>query len=345
MDRLRIGIVGANFGRHIAEVELASSPAAALFEVVAVCDQDRGRAEAVAGAAGVTACTDLADLLSDPSVDVVGLFTGPAGRAELVRRCVRAGRHVITTKPAELDPVALLEVMTEARDLGRVVHFNSPSPVPTPDLALIEQWRAEHDLGRPVGARADTWCRIKERADGGWYDDPVSCPVAPILRIGIYAINDLVHVLGEPEEVQVLSSHLVTGRPTPDNAQLGIRFRGGALACVFASFCVGDGQQYRNSLVLNFEGGTVYRDVGPSDAGVRGRLALVLPGGQASPSVVRAEVKAVSGDYQWEVFHRAVLGEEVGEQVSPEQVATGIRVISAMALAERSGGVAKVGPA
>jgi predicted dehydrogenase len=337
MNRIKIGIVGLNFGRHIVS-QLQTEPGSALFEIAAMCDLDVTKASALAGPLSAKVYSDLDELLADDSIPAIGLFTGPAGRADLVRKIVRAGKDVMTTKPFEVDSQKGLAVLKEARELGRVVHLNSPSPLAPPDLKQIEQWRDELQLGRPIGCRIDTWATYREQADGGWYDDPEKCPVAPIFRLGIYLINDLIRLLGKPEAVQVLHSRVFTGRPTPDNAQLGIRFKNGSLANVFASFCIDDDQYYSNAMTLNFENGTIYRNIGrrifnhdPEAV----ELSVIV----AKPErrVERATVSESSGGYQWEAFHRAINGEKLEGEISPEEIVAGLKVIEAMSRAEKSG--------
>ncbi|MGB2976078.1 MAG: HEAT repeat domain-containing protein, partial [Phycisphaerae bacterium] len=275
-SRLRIGIVGLNFGRHIL-AQLRSGPAAGRFDVAAVCDLDAEKVRQYAGETGARACRDYAELLADPTIPAVGLFTPPAGRAELIRQALRAGKHVMTTKPFEVDVEAAAAILAEARAAGRIIHLNSPAPTLSPDLAQIRAWQSEYDLGRPVGCRAEVWADYRERADGTWYDDPRRCPVAPIFRLGIYLIHDVLLFFGAPQSVQVMHARVRTGRPTSDNAQLALRFRDGGLANIYASFCVGDGDSYRNGLTLNFERGTIYRNSGPQRAeGCAAELALVM---------------------------------------------------------------------
>jgi predicted dehydrogenase len=334
-SRLPVGIVGLNFGRHIID-QLVAGDGAPWLRVAAVCDLDAAKASAMAAkiGGGALAFDDLQKLIDAPGIPAIGLFTGPAGRAALIRRVIRAGKDVITTKPFETDPDAALAVLREARELGRVVHLNSPSPLPAPDIAQIERWRAAYNLGAPVGARADIWASYRETADGTWYDDPARCPAAPIFRLGIYLINDLVRLLGPVADAHVMQTRLFTGRPTPDNAQLSLRFENGALGCVFASFCVEDGDYYRNGLTLNFENGTIYRNLGPARAdGNKSELSLVQIRDGARQVVARAEVAGASGSYQWEAFVRAVRREPFAGSESPatpEQIAAGLRVIQMM---------------
>ena len=326
---LPIGIVGLNFGRHILD-QLVRDNVKTHLRLAAVCDMDAPKAADYATRFGVKAFTSLDDLIADPAIPAIGLFTGPVGRSALIRKIIRAGTDVITTKPFETDPDAALEVLREARSLGRVVHLNSPGPVPPDDIAQILSWVSEYKLGVPVGARADVWASYREQADGTWYDDPQKCPVAPIFRLGIYLINDLVQLFGPVRDVQVLQSRLFTGRPTADNGQLNLLFENGALGNIFASFCVNDGDHYRNTLTLNFENGTIYRNAGPDRTGNLSELSLVMSRDNQRTVVARTTVAGTSGSYNWEAFARAVRGEKLANETTPEQVAAGIRIIQAM---------------
>jgi predicted dehydrogenase len=266
-------------------------------------------------------------------------MTGPFGRAELIRRAVQAGKHVMTTKPIEVDPDAALKVLNFAQSRGCVVHLNSPTPLPSPDIQQIQRWRDDLALGRPVAARADIWASYREAADGSWYDDPVKCPVAPIFRLGIYLINDLIRLIGKPVAVSVMSSRLLTGRPTSDNAQLSLQFENGAVANIFASFCVNDAQWWRSSLTLNFENGTVYRNVGPCESPEprwNPELAVVV-NRNGSPETRRTIACGSNEDYQWQSFYRAITGDSLPGAITSEQTVMALRVIRAMALAEISG--------
>lgn len=339
-SKIPIAIVGLNFGRKIIQKELIEGKGAGYFEVAGLCDLDPGRLQEASARFGLTTFADLETLLAAPSIPAIGLYTGPFGRAELLRKIIRAGKHVMTTKPFELDPDSALSVLQEARERKCVIHLNSPAPQPAPDIEQILQWHASYNLGRPVGCRADVWVSYAEKPDGTWLDDPERCPVAPLFRLGIYLINDLIHLFGSVDEVHVFSSRLLTQRPTPDTAQLALKFRNGALANIFATFCVEDGDVYKNSLVLNFQNGTVYRNCGPQSA-----ISLTYKGSELSlvkvqngQRVIAAEAKAESSvNYRWDLFSRAIRGETIEGEITPEQTVEGVRVIRAMAEAHRTG--------
>lgn len=340
-ERVRMGVAGLRFGGSMLKRELVPGGRGAEdIELAAVCDLEEGLARSVAQETAVRACFDLEDLLSDPDIEAVGLFTPPHGRAELVRRCIRAGKHVMTTKPFEMDPDAALDVLREAGRLGMVVHANSPSPLPHGVLAKVDEWREKYSLGAPVSARMWTGkSRHREEADGRWLDDPDLCPVAPVLRVGIYLLNDLAHLFGDADSVNAMETRLFTGRPTADTAQVGVLFKNKALANVQVSFCLSDGH-VAPGWILVFENGSVFCNVQPSerphDWGWRSfplALARHLPSGE----VVVERAEAEGARYQWGNFRRAVRGEELPGSITPEEFVRGVRILAAAARAAKSG--------
>lgn len=338
---LSIAVVGLGFGRWILK-QLVSPELKPFFRLAAVCDLDAAKAAQYAAEYGVPA-RSLDDLLADAEVPVLGLFTGPAGRAGLLRKIIRAGKDVMTTKPFERDADEGRAVLEEAISLGRIIHLNSPSPLLPPDVAQIRAWQEVHRLGAPVAAQVSTWVSYREKPDGTWLDDPELCPVAPIFRLGIYALNDIVSLFGPADEVYVMSSRLFTERPTADHAQLAVRFKSGALVTVMASFCINDGAHYRNSMTLNFVDGTVYRNVGAdAKAGSLATLEVVGVREEKSQVLERLQVDGTSGAYQWESFYRAVATRTLTPADFPERVATALRVIEAMAESAKTGLPVKV---
>jgi predicted dehydrogenase len=338
MKPLRIGIVGLNFGRHILD-ELQQPPASDYFRIGAVCDLDNKKAHEFAAKLGVEACADLDQLLADPKIPVIGLYTGPVGRAGLLRKIIRARRDVMTTKPFELDPVAARAVLEEAAAQGRVIFLNSPPPRTTKWMEQVFAWQKEFDLGRPISAHGEALASRVEAADGSWYDDPERCSAAPIFRIGVYLINDLVRLFGAVEGVQVLGSRVLTARPTLDNANLNLRFRNGAVGSIHANFCVDDGQYYANSLVLHYERGTIHRNVrfmpyGTANLG--SRLQLVALTGERRTTTRESDLVDNGSDYQWDVLYDTI----THRRVTPapiDDIVHGVEVLAAMKRAEKSG--------
>lgn len=329
---LPIGVVGLNFGRHILP-HLQDPAIARLFQLAAVCDLDASRRREWATRYLVPEYESLDDLLKEPGIPVIGLFTPPRGRAELLRKIIRAGKDVMTTKPFELDAIAARDVLEEATSLGRIIHLNSPAPRPTETRRQIREWETRYQLGRPVFCRGEATADYREDADGSWYDDPVLCPVAPIFRIGIYLINELTGLFGDVVSTQVISTRIRTGRPTPDNAQLSLEFANGAIGSIFASFCVGNGQFHANSLLLHYERGTIQYNLDPTgfgQANKSSRLRLIAtPPDKEQILIEEWNGPGCLGDYQWDAFHDAICARDTGSMPIGE-IILGIHVINAM---------------
>jgi predicted dehydrogenase len=339
MNVIPLAIAGLRFGRHVIQ-RIATGEGRHHVRVAAVCDLDGSLAARTGAELGVPAFASLDDLLADPAIPGIGLFTPPAGRSALVRRCLAAGKHVMTTKPFDLDSHAAAEVLAEARRLGRVVHLNSPSPSPA-DLAQIQEWIHEHDLGQPVAARAEMLTSAREEADGSWYDDPLRCPLAPVFRLGIYLINDLLTLFGPAAQVFAQGERLRTGRPTPDQGQISLRFRNGGLGSIYATYCCDDGDRYLSGLLLHCERGTIYRNLAPdltwqSGPFFRARLDLVMGNQHGRRHVATRHIDRVSGEYEWAAFATACREGRPLDEATCNIVVEGIRVVEAMGRSEQS---------
>ena len=333
MDRrLSLVVVGLSFGRHLLEW-MKAAPGAERFKLAGVSDLRADVLAEMAAKHGVKAYASLDEVLADRSIEVVGLFTPPTGRAKLLRKILRAGKDVMTTKPFELDSAEADDVLREAQRLGRVVHLNSPSPEPSADLAEIEAWAKEFDLGRLVSARGEVWISYNEKADGSWLDDPLLCPGGAMMRLGIYLINDIVHLAGPIGEIHLTGSRVRTGRPTLDNALLTMSGAGGCVASVYASFCVDDGDKYANGLSLNYERGSIYRNIGATERPAKAdssRLSLVMREGDVRRVVAEKTFEECSGNYQWGNLYRAVGGKESITEGYREKIVEGVRVLEGM---------------
>jgi predicted dehydrogenase len=334
---LNIGIVGLNFGRHIID-ELQKKPASDYFKVGAVCDMNEAKAREFGDRLKVKAYTHLDQLLADPVISVVGLYTGPVKRAELLRKIIHAGKDVMTTKPFELDPVAARAVLEEAVALKRVIYLNSPSPLPAEWIQQVQVWHKKHDLGRAISCHSEAYCSYREKEDGSWYDNPELCPAAPVFRLGIYLINDLVRLFGGVGQVQVTISRIFTGRPTADNANLSLLFKNGSVGSIHANFCVDDGQYYANSFILHYERGTIYRNIRLTDYGaanVGSRMQLVAKTGERQNVLEECEISSMGDGYQWDVLHATLTGGK-SVPIPIDDVVHGVQVIDAMRRAEVS---------
>lgn len=342
MSTYNLALVGLNFGVHLLKEFLPGGKAFPFFHLAAVCDLNEALARRYGEEQSVPWTTSLDALLGDDSIQVIGLFTSPVGRAALVDKITAAGKHVMTTKPFDTDPEAAF-VLDAARSRGCAVMMNSPQPTAArADLQIIQQWRREFSLGDPVAAHCETWASYRESADGTWFDDPAKCPVAPLFRLSIYALNDLLALFGKVDSVSVMAKRLFTGRPTPDNASALLGMETGMLASLFASFCIDDTDFYQDSMVIHFEHGTIYKNGMRAVRGIPEQPAeetvldlIFSKGGQRR--IMQNRVKATTGNYPWAFLHQAISSGDLSCLPNSAQIAEALRVIAALKQAEISG--------
>lgn len=92
----RLGVIGLGEGRSI----LHAATHNPRYEVAAVCDLDAVRCQERCQEFGLTRWTlRYEDLLADPSIDIIAIYTPDPLHADHVIAALRAGKHVICTKP------------------------------------------------------------------------------------------------------------------------------------------------------------------------------------------------------------------------------------------------------
>src|SRR5687767_14993964 len=96
-EKLRIAVVGAGYcGPNLAR-NFSTSPD---WELVAICDLDRERAEKVASQVGhVSVITDLDELLAAEDLDAIAIATPARTHYGIAMRALAAGKHVVVEKP------------------------------------------------------------------------------------------------------------------------------------------------------------------------------------------------------------------------------------------------------
>lgn len=126
MKKLGLGVLGLGEGRSIISAARQSD----LWEVARLCDlnESLGRERCHEFNLEASCYTpDIDAMLADPAVDVVGIYTPDHLHAEHVVRALRAGKHVICTKPFLDDLSKAPEVLAAQRASGRQVMVGQSS--------------------------------------------------------------------------------------------------------------------------------------------------------------------------------------------------------------------------
>lgn len=111
-QKLGLGVLGLGEGRSIISAGLQSD----LWNVIQICDLNQDLCRARSNEFGLPHYTTSYDMmLADPAIDVIGIYTPDHLHAEHTIRALRAGKHVICTKP-------FLDNLERAREVLDAVH-------------------------------------------------------------------------------------------------------------------------------------------------------------------------------------------------------------------------------
>jgi UDP-N-acetyl-2-amino-2-deoxyglucuronate dehydrogenase len=234
-DRPKFALVGAGvIGKHHGMVmtQLADQ-----LELVAVADVDLPRAEALAAERGGRAYASLADALANEDVDVVTVAT-PTGLHGIVAiEALKAGKHVVIEKPAEVTVEKTDEIIAAQREAGRLVSVISQhrfDPATEVLLESIEQGR----LGRLTsGVAAIDWWRSQDYYDSGdWRGTWELDGGGAMMNQGVHTVDLLIAAMGRPVEVFAYTGAVAHERiETEDVAAVVVRFESGALGVIHAT--------------------------------------------------------------------------------------------------------------
>ena len=163
MKTLGLGVIGLGEGSSIISAGLSSER----WDVVALCDLNEELCRERCAQFGLTKyTTSMDEVLANEAVDVVGIYTPDHLHAEHVIRALRAGKHVVCTKPFLDNLTHAREVLDVSRHSDRLVMVGQSSRFfapfirgqrPRPDVtegivtvALMQAMEESTLVGRPV---------------------------------------------------------------------------------------------------------------------------------------------------------------------------------------------------
>lgn len=124
MRKFGLGVLGLGEGRSIISAGVDSE----MWDVARVCDVNEALCRERCTEFGLTRYTTSYDeMLADPSVDVVGIYTPDHLHAEHTIKALQAGKHVICTKPFLDNLSRAQEVLAAQRRSGRQVMVGQSS--------------------------------------------------------------------------------------------------------------------------------------------------------------------------------------------------------------------------
>jgi UDP-N-acetylglucosamine 3-dehydrogenase len=269
---IRVGVVGC--GTIARRVHIPGLQAAGA-ELTAFTSRTRASAEEAARECGGGTVLDTwSELVVRSDVDLVDVCTPNALHADIAVAAAEAGKHVLVEKPMARTVAEADRMIAAARASGVALvpaqnsRFLAPfvamrEAVARGDVGEVRAVRCAWGHGGPEGwASGAKWFRQREASGGG-----------ALIDLGVHAADLLRSVLGdELVEVAAMTSPGATG-DVEDLAQVVMRFAGGAIGTLQASWAVADGND--NQLTIQGTRGTLHLDH---------RSLPILSTGQGAPT-------------------------------------------------------------
>ncbi|MCH2149051.1 MAG: Gfo/Idh/MocA family oxidoreductase [Phycisphaerales bacterium] len=201
----RVGVIGAGGIAEVHSIAIQESGGT----VVAICDAQAEKAQALADRFDAVACADVDALLAMDDVESVVVAVPNCLHSSMAVKALEAGKHVLLEKPmatsvAECD--AVLNAMSGAPGLVQMGFVCRCAATTLSAMEVIESGR----LGRIYHAKATMYRRRGIPGLGRWFTTKSESGGGVLIDLGPHLIDLLLHLTGRPSIVSVdchTSSH------------------------------------------------------------------------------------------------------------------------------------------
>ncbi len=170
-------------------------------------------------------------------MDVVIVATPTGAHAEVAIEALRAGKHAVIEKPAEVTLAKTDEIISAQRAAGTLVTVISQHRFDR-SVEITLEAIANGELGRVTsGIASIDWWRGQSYYDSGdWRGTWALDGGGALMNQGVHTVDLLVAALGEPVEVFAYTDTLAHERIETEDVAVGVvRFASGALGVLHGS--------------------------------------------------------------------------------------------------------------
>lgn len=317
---VRAAIIGAgNMGRTH-----AAAYAAVGATVVAVCDVDRARADAVAREVGAAVFTSVDEMLEAERPAVVSICTPPAFHLDPALAVARRGIPFLCEKPLADALPAAEEIARAAREGGAPAMVGYCHRFHEPVLQIKDVLDAG-EIGEPVLFR-NRFAYHFAGVENTWFADRAISGGGTVMDTSVHSLDLYRFLIGDITHVAARLSTVTPGLGVEDNSVLLVDGPRGVPGIVEASWTTPVGESH---LTIYGTRGNVSVDYGAGDFGV----AAVQRAGEAAPTRLP---RGTHNRFAAEVRHfiACVTG---GRPLSPD-VGDGVRTLQVIAAAYGAAG-------
>lgn len=237
------GVVGCGV---ISDTHLDAICALPNAHVVAVCDTREAAARAKAEKYGCAWYTDLAEMLKRDDLQVCNVVVPSGLHARLGIQCLRAGKHVICTKPIDIT-LENIDALIAAADANGVLVGATHQCRGTSVYKRLKRAIVDGRLGKLLyGNAVVPWYRSDEYYSDGWHGTRKLDGGGALMNQSIHYIDLLLWMLGDPVEVFGYAEQKAHPMiEVEDCASAVAKFASGAQGVIQGTTCTYHGKQAR----------------------------------------------------------------------------------------------------
>jgi predicted dehydrogenase len=183
--------------------------------------------EAFAGQHGLRVLDTYEAVLADPSINAVVLSTPPSGHRDQVIAAAAAGKHVFCEKPFTYSKTTAEEAVTAVRKAGVTLgmgynrRFHPEmgklrDKIRAGDLGVIQHIECNMTFPNALFLKPSAWRAMKDEA-----------PVGGLAPLGVHAIDGMIDLCGEIDQVYCQSFARVVDFGTDDTTSMVLRLKAG----------------------------------------------------------------------------------------------------------------------
>lgn len=233
------------------------------IQLAGFSDIDVGRAEEFTERFGGRTYRDLEELLDDATVELVVNLTIHHAHAEVIERCLKAGKHVHTEKPLALNIMDARSLITLAEERGLRL-----SSAPSNFMGEAQQTVCSLIRSGQLGTTRLIYAEVNHGRIESWHPNPEPFYAVGIMwDVAVYPLTLITAMHGRVTTVMACSHLLYPDRvtkegrafhiSTPDYYLASLKLASGPVIRLTANFYV-DGGKQGGSVEFHGDKGSVY---------------------------------------------------------------------------------------
>ncbi len=247
LKKVNVGIIGTG---NISGIYLEMGKTFEILNIAAVADLIPERARAQAEKYGVPRVCSVAEMLADPSIEIIINLTIPNAHGEVALAALDAGKSVYNEKPLAITRADGMRMLALAKEKNLRVG-GAPDTFLGGGLQTCRKLIDDGWIGQPVAATAFMLCHGHE----SWHPAPefyYKIGGGPMFDMGPYYLTALISLMGPVRRVTgsariTFPTRTITSQPlngtvitvdTPTHVAGVLDFQNGAIATIVTSFDV-----------------------------------------------------------------------------------------------------------